>query len=179
MLMCSKIFDDAVDQTPRKFYARKLVVISAGALATPQILQRSGIGAAAKLQTLGVQNIVSDLPGVGMNLRDHPYIRGGITLVEAESVDTGDDLALADPQTVAMLHDRFKKQKGGYLSWNFCETGIKHRPSEKEVKALGPDFENWWKNDFVGKPGKALIALLTFMMYLPPPRISLIVDMAI
>jgi len=165
MLIVSKIFDDAADQTPREIQARKLIVISAGALATPQILQRSGIGASAKLQALGIQNIVSELPGVGMNLRDHPHVRGGMALVDADYADTGDDIALADPQTLESLYDQFKKQKGGHLSWNFCDTGIKYRPNVEEVKALGPDFEKWWKQTFVGKPGKALMALQTFMMY--------------
>src|SRR5271155_2322810 len=170
MLTVSKIFDDAADQTPWAIHARKLVVISAGALATPQILQRSGIGSAVKLQALGIENIISDLPGVGMNLRDHPHVRGGMVLVDADSADTGDDIALADPQTLESLHDQFKKQKGGHLSWNFCDTGIKYRPNVEEVKALGPDFEKWWKQTFVGKPGKALMALQTFMMY-PPPSV--------
>ena len=167
MLICSKIFNDKADQTPQKIHARKLVVICAGSLATPQILQRSGIGAAAKLQALGIENIVSDLPGVGMNLRDHPHVRGGIALVDVDSKDTGDDIALADPQYMASLYHDFEKQKGGHLSWNFVDTTIKYRPSESEVKTLGPDFEKWWKENFVGKPGKALISSLSFMMYLP------------
>jgi alcohol oxidase len=169
ILTASKIFHDAAPQTPRAIHARKLVVISAGALATPQILQRSGIGAAAKLQALGIENIISDLPGVGMNLRDHPHVRGGMVLVDADSADTGDDIALADAQTLTTFHDRFKQQKGD-LSWNFVDTGIKYRPNDEEVKALGPNFEKWWTETFVGNPGKALLALQTFMMY-PPPSV--------
>ncbi|UYQ77197.1 GMC family oxidoreductase [Glutamicibacter sp. JL.03c] len=46
------------------------VVLSAGALGSPQILLRSGIGPAAELQEAGVQ-AVHDLPGVGKNLHDH------------------------------------------------------------------------------------------------------------
>ena len=165
--MASKIFDNESDQTHAMIYARKLIVISAGALATPQILQRSAIGAASKLRSLGIDGIVSDLPGVGMNLRDHPHVRAGMILVDVDSADTGDDIALADEETLVTLHDDFKKQKGGYLSWNFCDTGIKYRPSEEEVKALGPEFETWWRDEFVGKPGKALMSLQTFMMHPP------------
>jgi choline dehydrogenase len=46
------------------------VVLSAGAIGSPQILQLSGIGDAAHLQTLGVP-VVHDLPGVGQSLQDH------------------------------------------------------------------------------------------------------------
>lgn len=47
------------------------VTISAGAIGTPGILLRSGIGPAAELDRLGVP-VVADLPGVGRNLLDHP-----------------------------------------------------------------------------------------------------------
>ncbi|KAF2175443.1 GMC oxidoreductase [Zopfia rhizophila CBS 207.26] len=46
------------------------VIISAGALHTPAILQRSGIGPASFLSTAGIP-VVLDLPGVGSNLQDH------------------------------------------------------------------------------------------------------------
>ncbi len=47
------------------------VVLSAGVYATPAILQRSGIGAAALLGDLGIA-VIADRPGVGANLHDHP-----------------------------------------------------------------------------------------------------------
>jgi choline dehydrogenase len=50
--------------------ARREVIVSAGAFGSPQVLQLSGIGAAAELQKVGVQ-AVHDLPGVGKNLQDH------------------------------------------------------------------------------------------------------------
>lgn len=48
-------------------------VISAGALHSPAILQRAGIGDAAMLRGLGIE-VVSDLPGVGRNLQEHPGV---------------------------------------------------------------------------------------------------------
>lgn len=48
------------------------IVLSAGAIASPHLLLLSGVGPAAPLRTLGVA-VVQDLPGVGQNLRDHPY----------------------------------------------------------------------------------------------------------
>ncbi|MFJ7214495.1 GMC family oxidoreductase [Amycolatopsis sp. NPDC098790] len=47
-----------------------LVVLAAGALASPAILLRSGIGPADELRALGI-DVVADLPGVGRNLHDH------------------------------------------------------------------------------------------------------------
>ena len=54
--------------------ARKEVILSAGAIGSPQLLQLSGVGAADILKKVGV-DLVKDLPGVGQNLQDHLQIR--------------------------------------------------------------------------------------------------------
>jgi choline dehydrogenase len=46
------------------------VILSGGAINTPQLLQLSGVGNADELRALGVRSVV-DLPGVGANLQDH------------------------------------------------------------------------------------------------------------
>jgi choline dehydrogenase-like flavoprotein len=51
-------------------HARREVILSAGAIASPLILMRSGIGPGAELQKHGIE-VVRDLPGVGENLQDH------------------------------------------------------------------------------------------------------------
>jgi choline dehydrogenase len=54
--------------------AAREVILSAGAVNSPQLLQLSGIGPAALLQQHGI-GVVHDLPGVGANLQDHLQIR--------------------------------------------------------------------------------------------------------
>ncbi|AMO38329.1 GMC family oxidoreductase [Thauera humireducens] len=54
--------------------ARNEVVLSAGAIGSPQILQLSGVGPADVLQRAGVP-VVHALPGVGRNLQDHLQVR--------------------------------------------------------------------------------------------------------
>ena len=49
------------------------VILSAGAIGSPQILLLSGIGAADELREAGVEPR-HELPGVGRNLQDHPYL---------------------------------------------------------------------------------------------------------
>jgi choline dehydrogenase len=54
----------------RDLFAGKEVIVSAGVIASPQLLELSGIGQPDRLRELGVQT-VAELPGVGENLRDH------------------------------------------------------------------------------------------------------------
>ncbi|KAI1849569.1 hypothetical protein JX265_013575 [Neoarthrinium moseri] len=53
--------------------ASKEVILAAGAIHTPQLLQLSGLGPKKLLESAGVQTIV-DLPGVGQNFQDHPML---------------------------------------------------------------------------------------------------------
>ena len=50
-----------------------LIVLSGGAIASPQLLMLSGVGPADHLRSLGIP-VIHDLPGVGQNLRDHPLV---------------------------------------------------------------------------------------------------------
>ncbi len=54
--------------------ARREVILSAGALQSPQLMQLSGIGPAAMLQKFGIP-VVRDMAGVGRNLQDHLQFR--------------------------------------------------------------------------------------------------------
>ena len=53
--------------------AEREVILSAGAIQSPQLLQLSGIGAADDLRRVGV-DVRHDLPAVGRNLQDHPFV---------------------------------------------------------------------------------------------------------
>jgi alcohol oxidase len=161
-LIISKRFDESADQTPRFVRARKLVVLSAGALATPQILQRSGVGDAEKLEHLGIDRIISNLPQVGQNLSDHPHFRTPSVHMDVKPEDTADFLLRIAPEELATLLEDFQKNKGGRLSTNFVDAGMKLRPSDEVVKSLGPEFERWWKEDFANKPDKPVVSLQLF-----------------
>ena len=50
--------------------ARREIIVAGGAINTPQILQLSGVGPAARLQSLGIA-VVADSPAVGQHLQDH------------------------------------------------------------------------------------------------------------
>jgi len=101
------------------------VVVSAGALRSPQLLMLSGIGPKAELERHGI-DVVLDLPGVGKNLQDHLHTR-----VRCE---------ITEPLTFAPLPDEMKADalreydatRGGPLGSNFLEAGafVKSDPQE-------------------------------------------------
>lgn len=119
--------------------ARRGVVLSAGALRTPQLLMLSGVGPAAHLAEHGVP-VLADLPGVGANLHDHPMITPvwpitrGSTLLDAfgEEARAAYRLVRRGPQasaaaqTLAMLplHDGQAPDLQVYCSLVGVEPGL-------------------------------------------------------
>ncbi|KAK3948516.1 hypothetical protein QBC32DRAFT_268711 [Pseudoneurospora amorphoporcata] len=74
--------------------ARKEVILAAGALHTPQILQRSGVGPATLLQKANIPVLV-DLPGVGSNMQDHPQVTMIVALLPLSLVSPSNYTTLA------------------------------------------------------------------------------------
>jgi choline dehydrogenase len=68
-------------------HAAQSVVLTAGAIGSPQILQLSGIGPGALLQQHGITPLV-ELPGVGENLQDHLQIRAVFKVKGVKTLNT-------------------------------------------------------------------------------------------
>lgn len=76
--------------TTHEARAAKEVILAAGALQSPQLLQLSGVGPAALLKEHGIP-VVKDLPGVGANLQDHLQVR--LIYKCTKPITTNDQLA--------------------------------------------------------------------------------------
>lgn len=72
-----------------RIMARREVILSAGAIQSPQLLEGSGVGQAERLQQLGIP-VVHHLPGVGENLQDHLQFR--LLFRCKKPITTNDDL---------------------------------------------------------------------------------------
>jgi choline dehydrogenase-like flavoprotein len=86
-----KLLDKTTGKTYTAFAGMELI-LAAGAIHTPQILQLSGVGPASVLKAAGV-NVKVDLPGVGSNLQDHPvaymmWAFGNDTTINTNSLTT-------------------------------------------------------------------------------------------
>lgn len=57
-----------------RFYEAASTIIACGAIQSPALLLRSGVGPGNQLQALGIK-VVLDLPGVGQNLQNHPKVQ--------------------------------------------------------------------------------------------------------
>jgi choline dehydrogenase len=75
--------------TEHRVNAKREVVLAAGSLQSPQLLQLSGIGPGELLQRHGIP-VVADLPGVGKNLQDHLALR--LIFKCTRPITTNDDL---------------------------------------------------------------------------------------
>ncbi|MGE0627755.1 MAG: GMC family oxidoreductase [Hyphomicrobiaceae bacterium] len=73
--------------------ARREVVLAAGAIGTPQLMQLSGIGPGERLQRLGI-NVVHAMDGVGENLQDHLQIRCAYKVNGIETLNERSQTAL-------------------------------------------------------------------------------------
>ncbi|KAG7876181.1 hypothetical protein KL938_004571 [Ogataea parapolymorpha] len=138
----------------RTFRARKQIVISCGTISSPLVLQRSGIGAAHHLRSVGIKPIV-DLPGVGENFQDHycfftPYY-------VKPDVPTFDDFVRGDPVAQKAAFDQWYSNKDGPLTTNGIEAGVKIRPTEEELATADEDFRRGYADYFENKPDKPLM----------------------
>ncbi|MDQ8727885.1 GMC family oxidoreductase N-terminal domain-containing protein [Bradyrhizobium sp. LHD-71] len=96
-----------VDRSVHSARAGREIILSAGALQSPQVLQLSGIGDAAHLKRVGVEAVV-DLPGVGANLQDHYQARCILHLRDKRSLnnDVRNPLRLTRMGLDWLLHGR-------------------------------------------------------------------------
>lgn len=80
----------------RRLIANKEVILSGGALNTPQILKLSGIGPAEELKKHAIQ-LIHELPMVGENLQDHCFSTVGIVLAKDRTLPSAPPMQSPTP----------------------------------------------------------------------------------
>lgn len=110
-----------------KVLARSEVILCAGAIGSPDLLLRSGIGDGAEITKVGVQN-VHHLPGVGQNLQEHADC---LVICQSKST-TPYGLSLSALPNRFMDVVKYLTRRGGMFSSNMVEAGgfVRSSPSE-------------------------------------------------
>ena len=129
--------------------AGKEVILSCGALQSPQVLQLSGIGPADHLRALDIP-VIADLPGVGKNLQDHYQMRTIVRLTSKTSLND-------------QIRNPFKLMQMG-LQWLFTASGpltigagqVGGAGLTKYAKGQRPDIQFQIMPGSVDKPGEPM-----------------------
>jgi choline dehydrogenase len=98
--------------------AEREVVLAAGAIQTPQLLQLSGVGPAGRLEQFDIP-VIADLPGVGENLQDHYQARTIVRLRKRMSLND----AVRNPFRVAGMGVEWLMRRSGPLTVGAGQVG--------------------------------------------------------
>lgn len=114
--------------------SRREVLLSAGALQSPQILLLSGVGPGAQLQQFGIP-VVHDLPGVGRHLHDHVDI---VEVVDAPAMKALFGISWSGIRRAVPGVLEWRSRRTGMLTTNFAEAGGFVRSTTEEAM---PDLQ--------------------------------------
>ncbi|MFG6442832.1 GMC family oxidoreductase [Roseateles sp. LKC17W] len=109
------------------------VILAAGAVGSPQLLQLSGLGPGALLQRLGL-NVKADLPGVGANLQDHLQLRTVYKVQGTQTLNTRSASLLGK----ALIGLEYALRRSGPMSMAPSQLGAFTRSSPDQA---WPDLE--------------------------------------
>jgi choline dehydrogenase len=112
-----------------RVHARGEVILAAGAVASPALLQLSGIGPAAVSGSLQVPT-VADRPGVGSNLQDHLQLRMAFKLSGARTLNT----LAANPLAKAAMALQYVCTRRGPLTMSPSQLGAFARSSSAQAR---------------------------------------------
>ncbi|KAJ7881410.1 aryl-alcohol-oxidase from pleurotus Eryingii [Mycena leptocephala] len=152
-------FASSAEVGPDRFYvtATKEVILSAGSIGTPHILMHSGIGDSQSLASIGITP-VHNLPSVGKNLTDHPFLR---TSWQVNSTKTFDDAERNATLASEQLEEWSTTKTGPLIDSTTSQIGwlrlqknsslLQHFP-DPSAGPLSPHFELLFTNGIVGIP---------------------------
>ncbi|RAL02804.1 GMC family oxidoreductase [Aspergillus ibericus CBS 121593] len=102
-----------LDGVSKSVQAKSEVILAAGALQSPKILQLSGVGRAELLEQHGI-DLVMDLPGVEQNLQDHMI---SYTAFQARpDLETKDSLVRQEPEAIGQAMQEYAATQSGPLA---------------------------------------------------------------
>lgn len=135
IILSGKIAQGVETTDGQRFAAKKEVIVSGGAINSPQLLKCSGIGPSNELKRHGLE-VLHELPEVGNNLRDHCFSLAGIVIKKN--------------------HDQSFKQSPSPMGWFQVPAVL----ASEEFRQLPPDTQKYLRKPHV--PNWELAAVCTF-----------------
>jgi choline dehydrogenase len=117
-------------------HARCEVILSAGAVNSPQLLELSGIGNGTHLQQLGI-DVVQDLSGVGENLQDHLQLRMAYKVRGVQTLNT----LSAHWWGKAFIGAQYALMRSGPMSMAPSQLGAFTKSNPDDASITRPDLE--------------------------------------
>jgi choline dehydrogenase len=174
------------DHNEYTFSAKREIIVSQGAIGSPQLLMLSGVGRKSDLEALGIDSVI-DSPHVGQNLQDHPVMTQVFKIKDGYGLDA--HIRHSGPEHEAALQ-QYAKDKTGPFSSALLELVAFPRIDERlmkyevyrEAKAknggrdpFGPEGQPHFEIDFLPMFADA------FQYHFPPPAtgdyMTVIVDL--
>ncbi|RZG78192.1 GMC family oxidoreductase [Acinetobacter sp. WCHAc060025] len=113
----------------KQIRARREVLLSAGAMQSPQILMLSGVGDQQELMQHGIE-VKKHLPGVGKNFHDHPDF---IFAYKVSEIQGTFGLSIAGSIDLFKQIGRYRKERRGLITTNFAECGGFIKSSDEQT----------------------------------------------
>lgn len=105
-------YKSRADGSVKQVFARREVILAAGSIFTPQILQLSGIGPKNVLSAAGIK-VKKDMPAVGANMQDHPNAN---MYFDLKNLATPNPLSSLDPSSNASAWAEYQSAKTGPIT---------------------------------------------------------------
>lgn len=160
--------------------ARNEVILSAGALQSPQLLMVSGIGPAATLQKYNIP-VIANRPGVGQNMQDHAWF---FTTYKVNVLSPGSELDNNSTYRDQAVEQYLTQQNGplsnigaDIIGWEKLPAKNRQNLSPATLKALAAYPQDWPEFEYLGiaapsdyVPDDAQYASFTFILLTPQSR---------
>jgi len=141
----------------KEFFASKDVILSSGALNSPQILMLSGIGPANELKKHGIP-LVHDIPDVGKHLQDHCFATATIL----QKPGTNDRMTFeTNEKAVAAARAQHTKDKTGLMTELYCATPMGWFKNEKVLETAEFKTLDAHTQEHIKKPTVPIFELAT------------------
>ncbi|KAI1458955.1 putative alcohol oxidase [Annulohypoxylon moriforme] len=140
------------EDNTRTVKARKMVILSAGPLGTPLVLERSGVGDPQVLKHAEVP-LVANVPGVGHDYEDH------FSMMYTYESNLKPEETLEGILSCRLNHEELVKDNTKVLGWNSVDCQAKLRPTDADVASLGPEYQQAWDREFKDFPDKPLMMM--------------------